>query len=160
MKTVTVVGGSKTIINGTKTPKSRRVVLISSVSRDALKTWKDTTAFKRRKAGEVWQEHGPVFPTAVGTPHSPRNLARRYDELVKHAGVPRIRIHDIRHTSAALAMECGVPLLAVSKRLGHARPSVNHWRHVRARHRRHGRRRGGGHRDCLIWVGTGSRDPL
>ncbi len=68
--------------------------------------------------------NGLVFPTAVGTPHNPRNVGRSYDKLEEQAGVPRIRIHDIRHTSATLAMERGAPLLAVSKRPGHARPST------------------------------------
>ena len=60
----------------------------------------------------------------MGTPHNPRNLGRSHDKLEEQAGGPRIRIHDIRHTSATLAMERGAPLPAVSKRLGHAQPST------------------------------------
>ena len=63
-------------------------------------------------------------PSAVGTPINPNNLARGYLRLVQKAGVPRIRIHDTRHTHVTLAVLAGAQLGAVSKRVGHARTST------------------------------------
>src|SRR5437667_5680125 len=54
----------------------------------------------------------------------PYNLRRDYDRLVKLAGVPRIRIHDQRHTHVTLALQAGAPMGAVSKRVGHSRTSI------------------------------------
>ncbi len=39
------------------------------------------------------------------------------------AGLPRIRFHDLRNTSASLMLNHGIPLIVVSRRLGHAKPS-------------------------------------
>jgi len=44
----------------------------------------------------------------------------RFDRLVKAADVPRIRLHDTRHTAATLMLEQGVPLKVVTERLGHS----------------------------------------
>jgi integrase len=55
---------------------------------------------------------------------NPNNLARDFDKLCERAGVPRIRIHDIRHTYATLALEGGANLIGVSRQLGHAKPSI------------------------------------
>jgi integrase len=46
--------------------------------------------------------------------------SKRFDRLVKAAGVPRIRLHDCRHTCATTLLEQGVPLKVVTERLGHS----------------------------------------
>ena len=74
--------------------------------------------------GNLWQDNDLVFPSHVGTPIQPRNLARDYDRWVKKAGVPRIRIHDERHTNASLMLQAGYDIKVVSERLGHAQTSI------------------------------------
>jgi integrase len=59
-------------------------------------------------AGSRWQEFNLVFPSALGTPMEPTNLIRRFKKLLKIAGLPDIRIHDLRHTSATLLLLRGV----------------------------------------------------
>jgi integrase len=54
----------------------------------------------------------------------PRNILRLFKNLIKDAGLPEIRFHDLRHTAASLMLQIGIPLLIVSKRLGHAKPSI------------------------------------
>jgi len=44
--------------------------------------------------------------------------------MLKKAGLPKIRFHDLKHTSAALMLNNGVDLFVASKRLGHAKPSI------------------------------------
>lgn len=61
-------------------------------------------------------------PTAILL--NPNNLRREYDRLVKLAGVPRIRIHDQRHTHVTLALASGANIKAISRRIGHAQTSL------------------------------------
>ena len=65
-----------------------------------------------------------VFPSSIGTPIDPTNLLKKYRQALKKAGLPRIRFHDLRHTSASLMLNKGVDVLVASKRLGHAKPSI------------------------------------
>ena len=74
--------------------------------------------------GENCQYLDLVFPTTNGTPINNRNLLRQFKKLIKEAGLPEIRFHDLRHTAASLMLNQGIPLLIVFKRLGHAKPSI------------------------------------
>jgi len=49
---------------------------------------------------------------------------RDFKNLLQTAGLPKIRFHDLRHTAASLMLNNGVPVIVVSRRLGHARPSI------------------------------------
>ena len=53
-------------------------------------------------------------------PMNPMTLTASFRRAVSHAPVPRIRLHDLRHTHATLMLEAGVPIRVVSERLGHA----------------------------------------
>ena len=52
------------------------------------------------------------------------NLLRDFYKLLRDAGLPRIRFHDLRHTSASLKLNHGIPLIVVTRRVGHAIPSI------------------------------------
>jgi integrase len=56
-----------------------------------------------------------VFTNARGGPIDPNNVDRDYDRLVKKAGVKRIRIHDLRHSYATLALSTGEHIKVVSE---------------------------------------------
>jgi integrase len=61
-----------------------------------------------------------VFPTVIGTPMDAWNLPRRsFCPLLDRAGVPRVRLHDVRHTTATLLLSQGVHAKVVSAMLGH-----------------------------------------
>lgn len=66
-----------------------------------------------------WEEHGLVFTTRVGTPIPPTALWRNYNAIVKRAGIKRIRIHDLRHTSVTWAFDLGGHTKDVSRRVNH-----------------------------------------
>ena len=61
-----------------------------------------------------------VFTTSIGTPISPRNLVRSFKVLLKRAGLPDIRFHDLRHSCASLLAAQGVPARVAMEILGHA----------------------------------------
>ena len=54
----------------------------------------------------------------------PDTLTRRFNRLVDRAGVPRIRLHDVRHTYATMAIDAGVNPKLLSDRIGHANELV------------------------------------
>jgi len=74
--------------------------------------------------GEKWQENDLIFPSEIGTAFDRDNLLRRFKRILKDAGLPAIRFHDLRHTGASLMLNNGIPVMIVSRRLGHARPSI------------------------------------
>ncbi len=56
------------------------------------------------KAG-LWQDHGFVFPSSVGTHLSHRNVVRSFKALLRRAGLPEtVRFYDLRHTCATLLL--------------------------------------------------------
>jgi integrase len=103
-----------------KTAAGKRDVHVPAEVLEALKAHKARQNEQRLSLGKVWQDHDLLFPSAIGTPIHPDNLDRDFHALVKQAGVPRIRIHDVRHSYATLAIDMGAPIKAVSEALGHA----------------------------------------
>jgi integrase len=85
-----------------------------------------------RKAG-LWEDHGLIFPSEVGTPMSGRNLYRAFKIRVKRASLPQtLRFHDLRHTCATLLLRQGINPKFVQELLGHADISLtlNTYSHV------------------------------
>jgi integrase len=67
------------------------------------------------------QRARPRFTTATGQPLDPGSTAKTFDRRVARSGLSRIRFYDLRHSHTAhLIATKSVPLLAISKRLGHA----------------------------------------
>ena len=62
----------------------------------------------------------PVFTDCGGDPVHPDKLTQTFDRILRRAGSPVIRLHDLRHTHATLLIDAGVPVKVVSERLGHA----------------------------------------
>lgn len=71
-----------------------------------------------------WQENKLVFPSTRGTPLGRYNLLIEFKEYTKQAGLPQIRFHDMRHIAASLMLNHGIPVIIVSRILGHSKPSV------------------------------------
>jgi integrase len=76
-------------------------------------------------AAEVFAEHSPesidlVFRTPSGQPVNADNLAKHFRLILIMAGLPRLRLYDLRHTAATIALAAGVSPKVVSEQLGHA----------------------------------------
>jgi integrase len=65
-----------------------------------------------------------VFSTVEGEPLHPGLFTDTFDRRVKAAGVPRIRLHDLRHTFATLALGAGISPKVVQERLGHSSVAI------------------------------------
>jgi hypothetical protein len=59
-----------------------------------------------------------------GTPFIQSNVRKEFNSILDAACLPRIRIHDLRHTVASLMLNHGIPVIVVSRRLGHSNASV------------------------------------
>lgn len=70
------------------------------------------------------KNQGLIFTTSSGKPISPRNLIRHFKLALKAAGLPDIRIHDLRHSHASLLLAAGVNPKIVQERLGHSQISL------------------------------------
>ena len=90
-----------------KTKNSYRSV---SIGHDAVEILKE----QRRKTNSEY-----VFPSPTGGPISPDSVLHMLHRVLKRAGLPRIRFHDMRHTFATVALQNGVDIKTVSGVLGH-----------------------------------------
>jgi integrase len=97
-----------------KSKRSRRTIGLGRAA-DTLREHRRAQAELRLKAGPAWDEDG-TGPTLDG-------YSRSFGQLVTAAGLPKIRLHDLRHTHATLLLEAGRPVKEVSERLGHSSTS-------------------------------------
>lgn len=108
-----------------KTPKSRRAVAISPLVVDALRRHRTRQTQERRWfAGEEYSETELVFTNPGGGPIQPRNLARQFERRTAAAGLPRIRLHDMRHTHVTMLLSRGLGHNVAGERVGHSRAST------------------------------------
>ena len=77
-------------------------------------------AGEQATAGELWTDHGLVFPTSIGTPIEPRSLNRHFEGIRARAGFPTVRLHDFRHTVVSLLLELKTPPHVVQQIARHA----------------------------------------
>jgi integrase len=103
-----------------KTAAGSRTVRLTPETLAVLESHRDRQRFIRLAAGGAWQDHDLIICTSIGTPINPNNVTRSYNRLIILAGVPRIRVHDMRHTAATLLLRDGNHAKLVSERLGHA----------------------------------------
>jgi integrase len=76
-----------------------------------------------REAEDRYAPGGWVFTSVRGGPVNPDLYSQTFDRLVARLDVPKIRLHDLRHTHATLLIQDGEPLKVVAERLGHANPA-------------------------------------
>jgi integrase len=107
-----------------KTRHGRRSIVLGNKSIEVLRAHYERQQEVRLTVGRAWQEHGLIFTTSLGTPIHPRNLVRDFKRLLRDAGLPIIRFHDLRHTAASLLLNQDIPVITVSRRLGHAKASI------------------------------------
>src|SRR6266702_3390755 len=104
----------------TKTPKSRRVLSLPQLAVRALREHFDRQAGNRLLAGVLWEDHGLVFASAVGTPLDRHNVLREFRKITKAAGlgtdwVPR----EMRHTFVSLRSSNGTALADIADLVEH-----------------------------------------
>jgi integrase len=103
-----------------KTKKGRRKILLPSVVVEVLREHKTRQGQARIKMGDRWKEYGLVFCNMYGSFFNPDHVWYLFKKLLKVAGLPNVRFHDLRHSAATVLLAAGVPLKVVSELLGHS----------------------------------------
>ena len=78
---------------------------------EVLHEHREAQHLERQAAGVHWQDEGLVFTSSIGTPIDRSNMRWFFKALLKDAGLPDIRFHDLRHTAASLMLNNGIPLI-------------------------------------------------
>jgi integrase len=124
-RTVAYVPKKGLTISEPKTAKSRRSVHLTALAIEALKRHRVRQNEVRLAAGSAWAGGDWVFCNSVGNPLNGSNLLQRsFRPLLARAGLPAIRFHDLRHSSATLLLSLGVHPKIVSEILGHSQVSL------------------------------------
>jgi integrase len=109
------------VLSAPKTKSSRRTVRLSQMALEALTSHLDDQLGEIDRAGGLWRENGLIFASESGEPLSRQHVtAHHFKPLLKRAGLPEIRFHDLRHTCATLLLSKNVNPKVVSEMLGHA----------------------------------------
>jgi integrase len=108
-----------------KTARSRRNIRLPNLALSALRRHRKSQLEARIQLSGLWEDHDLVFTTGVGTPVSSGDLiTRSFKPLLRRAGLPDIRFHDLRHTCATLLLSRGVHAKLVQELLGHSTIAV------------------------------------
>ncbi|MDP9497889.1 MAG: tyrosine-type recombinase/integrase, partial [Actinomycetota bacterium] len=99
--------------------KTRRLALDAGTV-EALRRHRAAQLQERLAWAGDWQDHRLVFVREDGSPLNPSTIGQQLTVRARQAGLPHVRVHDLRHTYATLALEAGVHPKVVSERLGHA----------------------------------------
>ncbi len=87
----------------------------------ALRTLRTRQLEERLAAGSEWQDYGLVFTAKHGGPLDAQNVVNRhFKPLLKRAGLPPIRFHDLRHSCLSLLAQRGEPIRDLQALAGHA----------------------------------------
>jgi integrase len=107
-----------------KTVRGRRSVALDGDTVAALRAHRKVQAAERLALGPGHRDQGLVFCREDGAPLHPERVSAVFAGHARAAGLPRIRLHDVRHSYATLALAAGVHPKVVSERLGHAAISL------------------------------------
>ena len=115
-----------------KTNAGRRIIVLGSSTIEKLREHYQRQPLERQFAGIYWVENDLIFPNSHGNPLEPSNLLKDFKNLLKIAGLPDIRFHDLRHTAATLMLQQNTHPKVVQERLGHSDISLtlNTYSHV------------------------------
>src|SRR5829696_9028403 len=117
--------GGRWVVGETKTKRGRRRVNLTPRTVAALKAHRKRQLEQRVRLAGLYEDQGLIFASENGTPLNPENLVKRsFKPLLKRAGLPEIRFHDLRHTCATLLLGRGVHPKIVQELLGHATIAV------------------------------------
>lgn len=108
----------------TKTRSSMRTLALDENLVEALRIHRAKQNAERLALGAGWTDLDLVNPGPIGSPLPPRRLTEQFSRLSARLGLPHIRLHDLRHTYATLALSAGIHPKIVQERLGHSNISV------------------------------------
>jgi integrase len=128
-----VVADGKVVESEPKTDAGKRSIPLDPKLVAILKAHKARQAQEELVDGTgLYEDSGYLFNDELGRAYYPDTLSEWFDDQIKASGLPRIRLHDCRHTAATLMLRQGTPVHVVSQILGHAsiRITLDFYGHV------------------------------
>jgi integrase len=111
------------IVDDVKTATGRRTIDLDPRTVAVLRSWRKGQLEERVLCGLRTADDGLVFAKPDGSSTHPDLFSQIFDRHVAKSILPRIRLHDLRHTHASILLKAGVPVKDVSERLGHSNPA-------------------------------------
>jgi integrase len=111
-------------LTGLKTERSRRSLILTSGSLEALKAHQHLLVQMRLAIGNEWQENNLVFPGMDGSPKQSTLDFNDWKRALRLCGIKPRRLHDARHTAATLMYSQGVGIEVISRALGHSSSAI------------------------------------
>jgi len=107
------------------TPKSNRarVIDLDPCTLDQIRRHGQRQLNEQAEWDADYVDDDLVFCKENGEPLHPQTYTQAFERLVAKTDLPRIRLHDLRHTHTTIALQAGVPTKVVSERLGHESPA-------------------------------------
>jgi len=116
---ITEVRG-KSVLGKPKTRRGRRVMAIDDGMVAALRSHHSRQLAESSNWATSSAPAELVFTREDGSAVRPEYATRHFQALTRAAGLPQIRLHDLRHTNASIALDAGIAMKVVSDRLGHS----------------------------------------
>jgi len=104
----------------TKTKSGKRSINMTDDAIRELKAHRKRQLQGRLLLGEAYQDNSLVFCKEDGSLLRPEEFTKRFQRHLVNAGLPKVRLHDLRHTHATLLLQRGIPAKLVQERLGHS----------------------------------------
>ena len=117
--TLVVVNGNAQNSDG-KTDRASRLLALDPATVSALRQWRLVQESERTFFGRDYLGTDRVFTWENGRDVHPDVVRQRFIRSAQRCGVPRIRLYDMRHTYATIALKSGTHPKIISARLGHA----------------------------------------
>jgi integrase len=119
-----LVVGSKVVESTPKTEEGRRSIPLDPSLVAILRRHKTRQASEKLAAGKAYQDDGYLLTDELGRPYRPDRLSCWFADKLATAKLPRIRLHDTRHTAGTLMLASGVSTKVVTEMLGHSSPTI------------------------------------
>lgn len=125
VRQIRTVARSKVVTLTPKTDMGTRTIALDPQTVAALRSYRVAQMEERLMVGPAYaNERDLVFTWEDGSPIHPERFSCWFKKLCRSSSLPRIRLHDVRHSYVTALLSAGVPLKVVSQRIGHASPMV------------------------------------
>ncbi len=115
VKNLTVVAKDKT-----KTVSSNRTYMLLPEIKELLLHVKEKTEYYKHMFGSEYIDTDYIFTWPNGKPYAPDSVTRGFQRVLKNNGLPKMRFHDLRHSTASILYDIGWDLKDIQTWLGHA----------------------------------------
>jgi integrase len=112
--------GKKVVVKTPKTENSRRSLHIVDELYELLFKHRTRQDEFKKLLGKEYEDTGYIFTRDDGKPYRVNSVTERFKDFLEKHDLPRIRLHDLRHTFCSILYDEGVDLKAISEALGHS----------------------------------------